>query len=326
MQVHEGQNAAAANAGVACGADGAAGARGGIGAPAVKLVKWETPTDELLGVAKIARCLAGRPGTSASDVCIAVPNRVWAAQAQRACASIGLEAVVCAPAARLGAAARAALAKLAVLAQPDDEKALAAWEAAGLPADEASAFAQAYREARGFTLVRVLGLDAVPEASTALLHVRGDEAARELQALMEEQLARPTLPSHSAAVPVCLIGSLERPCEHLFLVGCVDGLVPSPAAGAQESAREQELREACAAERAAFERALSLARTQAVVSVFCKVDARIAEQARIRCVRFKTEHGARMAHVAPTPFLREAGGARPTTMGGQAYLRSYNLN
>lgn len=323
MQICEGRNAAAANAGVACdaGAGGMVAERGGSGAAALKLVKWETPTDELLGVAKVARCLAGRPGANASDVCIAVPNRVWAAQAQRACASIGLEAVVCVPAARLGAAARAALAKLAVLAQPDDEKALAGWEAAGLPAGEASAFAQAYREARGFTLVRALGLDAVPEASTALLHVRGDETARELHALMEEQLVHPTLPSHSAAVPVCLIGSLERPCEHLFLAGCVDGLVPGSAAGAQEPGRE-----ACAAERAAFERALSLARTQAVVSMFCKVDSRIAEQARIRCVRFKTERGVRVAHVVPTPFLREAGGARPTTMGGQAYLRSYNLN
>lgn len=293
----------------------------------IELVKWATPTEELVGVAKVVRHLVGTPGVSAGDVCIAAPNRVWARQAQLACASVGLEAALCAPADRLSAPARVAMAKLAVLAQPDAEPAREAWVAAGLPEADAAAFAQAYGKARGFTLVRVLGLEKVPEAAVALLHVRGDEGAAQLRELLASQLANPELPEHSAAVPVRVLGSLSQPCELLFLVGCVDGLVPGEVPGhAAQGEQGAGALAACEETRAAFRRALGLARSKAVVSFFSKVDEQTAQRAHVRCTRFKMEHGQRMGLAAPTPFLDEVGGSRPTTVGGQAYLRSFDLN
>lgn len=335
---------------------------------AIELVKWDTPTDELLGTARIIRHLLDERGACANDICIAAPNRVWANQVRRACESVGLDAVLCMPAERLSASAQVALAKLELLVAFNEgsfdvgsagfEQAA---EASGLSLDEAARFATTYGAARGFTLVRALGLEDVPEADVALLHVAGDEDAPSLRGIMAEQLASPAVPEGSTAIAVRLIGSLAKECKRLFMIGCVDGLVPraprdcnrgcgcdsggsgdgvgsGPGAGSGNGSGSGNSApcgkpghrgcepDVVSSEAESFARTLALAQQQVVVSGFSKVEADIAQRANIRSARSKVEHGKRMAMVSLTPFLLDAGDARPTTVGGQAYLRSHGLN
>lgn len=301
------------------------------GAASIELVKWDTPTDELLGVARVIQHLLNSHEACAHDVCIAAPNRVWAVQARRACESIGLEAVLCEPVEKLSAAARVALSKLDLLlafkegsTDSGSDRFDQAASSSGLSPEEASRFASVYADARGFTLIHALGFDEVSEADVALLHIAGDEDASSLQKVMAEQLSNPTVPNGSSVVSVRLMDSLDQECKRLFLIGCVDGLVPRAAVGDVESQRA--LSGASDAAAASFAKAIGLAQQSVVVSGFSKIDIDVAQRAHIKSVRSRMEHGKRMAMVALTPFLLDGGSARPTTVGGQAYLRSYGLN
>lgn len=300
------------------------------GAAAIELVKWDTPTDELLGIARVVRHLLDEHEACANDICIAAPNRVWANQVRRACESVGLDAVLCMPAKRLSSSAKAALAKLELLVafnerslDPGSADFEQAASDSGFSADDALRFASVYGSSRGFTLVHALGLEDVPETEVALLHVNGDEDAPSLRRIVAGQLSNPSVPNGSSAVAVRLMGSLDGKCERLFMVGCVDGLVPSAVHGQSEAAGAAA---GVIDDADSFWRVVGFARRQAVVSGFSKVEADIAQRADIRSARSKVEHGKRMAMVSLTPFLLEAGSARPTTVGGQAYLRSHGLN
>lgn len=266
--------------------------------PRVCLVKWSTPGEELAGLARFVRMLRARKGVEPASVGIFAPNRNWAVQMKRACEQAGAPAAVCMPAARLDAAAREALEKLRAEAQADSPK-------------------------RGFALVRACGLESVPAFEHALLHVQGGERAGELHELIREQLVAPTMPEHALASPIMHYRQAEGSFEYAIVLGCVEGLIPGPAAfDGDETARAAAVDEA----RQSFLRAEGLASVQTVVSTFAKIDARTAEQARIRFARKKVEGGVAMAMCSPSRFLAEAGSERPSTLGGQAFLRAYNLN
>ncbi len=290
----------------------------------VEVVKWETPADELIGTAKLVRRLIEGDGVRPNRVCLAAPNRAWAVQARRACTSVGVNAVVCVPSEHLSANARCVLARLDAMTCSDSDSTRAALTALNCDEAEANQLADEYRSSRGFTLARVVGLADLPEAACALLHMRGDEDAETLRLMVVDQLFRPTVPDHAPVVPVRHGAALDAECDWLFLLGCVDGLVPGPQP--YEAASPQQRASALAAGRDAFYRALACACERAVISSFCKIEADIATAAGVRCTRFKIEHGVRMAMVAPTPFLDEAGVDRPATIGGQAFLRSFDLN
>lgn len=286
-------------------------------------VKWKTPAEELVGIAALAHELLTRGEVRTDRLCLAVPNRNWAVQAQRACARIGLETAVCIAPARWDAATHRSLAALELLARPG-EKAQAAWKAAGGTLEEARRIVRTCGEARGFTLARMTGLEEAPACAHALRHLGGEEDACELSALVLEQLTRPSLPARSSCVPIVDVRAIQSTYDWVFLIGCVDGLIP--AAQAFEAVDEQKRIEALEVDRRAFFSAINHASVRAVVSSFTEIDAEVARQAHIRPARFKMHHATRMALTAPSMLLEETGAERPSTMGGQALLREYNLN
>ena len=247
------------------------------------VVKWADPTEEALGTAMLAGALVDRRIAHPGQMALVAPNRIWALNLQRACESRKVAASLCIP--QPGAIGE------------DDRAALAAGEADRL---------------RGASLVRRLGWDARPELAHALLHLQGDEGPERLLAIVEEQCARPTLPAHPQHIPIRLLESEVPETDYLFVVGCVDGLVP---AGEPDAPR-----------RAAFAAAIAAGRRRSTASYFSKAPLQLAEQARLRFSRIKVENGASMAMVKPSPYLAEAGIWRPSTTGGQALLRKYGLN
>lgn len=286
-------------------------------------VKWKTPSDELLGIATLAHALVTQGVVRSDRLCLAVPNRNWAVQAQRACAHNGLEtALLLAPAQWDGATQRA-LAALELLASPG-KKAQAAWNVAGGTSEEGQRIARTGAKARGYTLAHIVGLTDAPTCAHALKHLDGEEDARELSALVIEQLTQPTLPARGSLVPIAHIRALDHVYDWVFLIGCVDGLIP--AARAFEAPDEHERSAVLEADRKAFFTAIKCARECAVVSNFTHIDAHVAQQAHIRATRYKKEHGSRLALTTPSMLLEEAGAERPSTLGGQTLLRKFNLN
>lgn len=289
-------------------------------------VRWKEPADELIGLARVAHALVDAGQCQPRDVCFAVPNLNWAVQMKRACDMARLASTVCLPPARVSRQAHEALAALDVLAAPMQLAAREAYAKFGHVDADIDALAKKCSALHGFTLIKVLGIDRIHDFSHALYHVSGTEAAREMAALLRERTAHPAIPAHVDVTPILDYRKVAEAGEfsRVFLVGCVDGLVPGPAAF--EAATPEQREAAMDACRAGFEGALLAARDAAVVSYFEKIDASIADAAHIRHARRKTEHGRKLAMCAPASFLAEAGALRPTTQGGQTFLRDFNLN
>ena len=62
------------------------------------------------------------------------------------------------------------------------------------------------------------------------------------------------------------------------------------------------------------------------VSYFTRIEKRLADAAHIPYARCKKEHDKEMAMTCPATFLANQRSNRPSTMSGQALLRSYGLN
>lgn len=287
-------------------------------------VKWATPAEELAGIVALVCSLVKHRTVRPDRICLAVANRNWAAQAKRACTNAGLQATVCIAPARLTAAEHRALAELDVLAHFEDTGTEDAKKHGALPPEDACRLIGVSGGSRGFTLMHALGMDSLPAFEHALLHIRGDESARTLQNILKAQLASPTLPEQTPAVPIMHYRSLTGCFDWVFLIGCVAGLIPSPAAF--EAKSEQDRKNAIDTSRQAFFAAVNTATERTVISCFTRIDAEVARQAHLRITRCKTERGTTVAMTAPTPFLQETGSNRPATMGGQTLLRTYNLN
>lgn len=58
------------------------------------MVKWESPADELVGLARVAAAAVARGEVTPARIGFAVPNRTWGLQLQRACTAEGLPAVL----------------------------------------------------------------------------------------------------------------------------------------------------------------------------------------------------------------------------------------
>lgn len=287
-------------------------------------VKWDTPAEEAIGIATLAGGIARDEGVPFERMGIAVPNYNWAVQMKRACGQLGLPATMCIKPARLSAEAQAVCSKLDALAHPDSDATRALWASLGYSRDEAQRLTDEYQDARACTLVRMLGMRDVPVLAHVLHHVRGSEDARELCELVQTQLACPTLPAGVPLVPIMHYQALCGSLDWLFLVGCVNGLIPGPRAF--EAATEQERAQALNASRDALGNVLSHACKQVVLSGFTRLEATLAQQAHVRVARYKMERGRKLAMATPTVFLDEAGADRPSTVGGQALLRAHNLN
>lgn len=261
------------------------------------IVKWAAPADEVLGMAKLAGALVDGKIARPESVAIAVPNRVWAANALSACASLGVKACSCIP-------------------QPEDGRVGAVLAKLTAAAREGSAL-------RGLTLARKAGADEIPELACALSHMDGTEDAARLAELVRRQCAHPTVPPGSTWIPVVLMQDAACGADYLLMVGCVDGLMPGPAAF-EGCAREREA--ALERDRAVFAAAVASGSVRTVVSYFARMPEEAARSLGVRYARTVTVDGVRLAVTRPCRFMSETGSLRPTTTGGQALLRSYGLN
>ena len=287
-------------------------------------VKWKTPAEEIVGAARVAGVLLERKLTHFEHLCVAVPNRNWALQAKRGLATMDLPCTVCLPVPRLSAQERAALAALDALARPGTDAGRADWQKAGRTPDELDALMARCEGARGRTLIRDLGLGSMPDFEHGLLHVRGTEDADGLRRILREQLVRPTMPHPITKIPIMDYRAVTGRFDYLFLIGCVDGLIPGPAAfeAPDEATREKTL----AASREAFLKCTTYARKRNIVSYFTSIDERIAAAAHIRYKRVRHSGGTTLAMCSSTMFLKESGAQRPTTIGGQTFLREFSMN
>lgn len=288
------------------------------------IVKWKSPAEEIMGAAKVAGKLIERKLARREDICVAVPNRNWAAQAHRGFQTAEVDCTVCMPVPRLSAAEHAALAALDALAQPDGDAGRAQWQKCGRSLEELDGIVAEHQTTRGFALVRVLGIDALPAFEHGRLHVRGTETAAQLANVLRTQLVRPTMPHHTVRTPIMGYRSVVGDFDYVFLIGCVDGLIPGPAAfeAEEEDARERALQTS----REAFLRMTTRGEKRTIVSYFSAIDERIASAAHIRYRRTRHSHGETLAMCSPTMFLNEAGAQRPTTIGGQTFLREFDVN
>ncbi len=276
-------------------------------------VKWETPEDELAGTARLLEAFVHRHIDQANDLAIAVPNMTWAAMARRACASAGVAASIRARRAHVSAATKSRLALLEVIAHPDDEHLQEKWRASGHTDEERTALLERYGDARAQALIRLCDLGSCPELEHALLHTCGDEDAKTLFDVICAQLEHPTAPSGLEVVSIVELTHVSETYSQLFVIGCVEGLLPA------EAADEDAVREA-------FLKAGDHATKRLYYSGFTKADADFARAAHIAFARTRRTQDGEVAMCRISPLFAKFGARRPSTLGGQALLRTYQLN
>ncbi len=265
-------------------------------------VKWANPTEELTGIAKVCHALLASNEFQPRELCVIVPNQNWGRQIMRALYAADVPFTSCLPCVKPSKQTLDVLSELDRIAAEEKTEGIAQ---------------------RGLSLAAYVGARDCAELAHGLMHVTGTEDAACMAALLREQLAHPTMPAFSGCVAVMQHKRAQGTYKKVFILGCVNGLVPGRKAfEADEDAREA----ARVADREAFIAELASATDEVFVSFFTKADAAFAEAAHIRFARKITEGGQVMAMIAPSDFLQEAGSAQPSTIGGQALLRSYGLN
>lgn len=281
--------------------------------PQSVLVKWKTPEDELVNVARIAQKFKRRRSDSPIRICIGVPNAAWASQVMRSLQMLEIPAVPYMPVKRLEPQTRAALAAIDFLAKQDDAS-RDALLACGKSTAECDQLLEQYGKARGFALLRATGMKDAKQLKHVMTLIDGDEDAAAIGKLTREQLARPRAREDSEEVIIMDYRAINGSFDHLILVACVDGMVGDSAQPLNQQALE------------AYQNAAQHAERDCIVSYFTRIDKAVADQARINYTRTKTENGVQLAMTKPTPFLVQEAASRPSTMSGQALLRNYGLN
>jgi hypothetical protein len=300
-------------------------------------IKWDSPTDELVGVAKLAFAQLDKGGLAHSQIRLIVPHANWGLQLQRACEAQGVSATFNMPMERLSAGATVELAKLEFLANPASPHAREillkvpyalstdSQNAEGVTGEDAlAAFAMRNKSVKGFSLLNVAHLKNFHEFDHALLHINGDEGATQMFDIVSAQLACPTIPEHTSAVSIEHMLYAYNPADLVILVACVDGFVPGAAAYA--AATDQARAQAVSTWREAFNKCAGLGTQKTYISLFTRAEEALAKQAHFQIARTKMQNGQRVAQLRPTPFLDEWGLDAPSTCGGQALLRHLGLN
>ncbi len=299
-------------------------------------VKWDEPESELSGVARLLEAFVHRRVDCANDLAIVVPSMAWALQARRACDAAGVQASIRAGSVHLSAAARSRLALLDVIAHADDPRTMEKWRASGHGEEELADLLARYGAARAAALVRLCDLASCPELSHGLLHVCGDESAQALLDILNAQLAHPTSPDGLEVVSIVPLTHLSQVYAQVFVIGCVDGLLPAgDAAGTPDAAKQADARgiagdsgadTAYASAEEAFLAAPRHASKRLYYSGFAKAEVEFARRAHLRFSRVKREGDRELAMCRISPCFADFGAARPSTLGGQALLRKYQLN
>lgn len=83
---------------------------------------------------------------------------------------------------------------------------------------------------------------------------------------------------------------------------------------------------ALAEQRAAFDSLTAEERPHVVLSYFGEAETALADQIRLPYRRTVLRDGVTFARLAPSPLIGAMGARRPTTIGGQRFLRDAGLN
>lgn len=110
--------------------------------------------------------------------------------------------------------------------------------------------------------------------------------------------------------------------DWLFVVGCTEGLLPTAAAQGDDTAAQAAL----TAQRDAFNALASDARPNVVLSYFGQAERALADQIHLSYRRTVTRGDVPFALCSPSRFIGEMGARRPSTVGGQRFLRDADLN
>ena len=173
----------------------------------------------------------------------------------------------------------------------------------------AQGFAMAQRASQlcGHSLLKAVSGDA---DSTALAdiagHVAGDEDAALLFSRVAQRVQDPVFADDARRVRVGSLARMQGLNPRLVIIsGAVDGFLPAKDADA---------------ERSLFCAAAAKASGRLVLSSIQKANADQAAKLRMKARRFKTEGGVKMAMLARSPFIDEAGDAAPGTVSGEQRL------
>ena len=179
---------------------------------------------------------------------------------------------------------------------------------------------------KGFSVLRAIGANGLPEFEDLDASIVGDEDACQLYRLMRASVTDPVWPENPHVLHVADFDALcGGDYDNVLVMGAVDGFVPGRGAFeavSTDADRERVLNR----DRRRFANAVSKAGGRLVVSYFSKADLELAERSKMQVTRVRAENGGRVAVVRPTCFLAEAGNAAPTTDGGQALLAELGLN
>lgn len=119
------------------------------------------------------------------------------------------------------------------------------------------------------------------------------------------------------------VGSLRKLCGQVprivIVLGAVEGFMPQTKCF-EANGDAQGFLDALGVERCVFGNALGKAAERLVVSTFQKTTERMARGLALDIKRCKMERGVRMAMLARTRFVDDAGDAAPGTVGGEQFL------
>ncbi len=181
-------------------------------------------------------------------------------------------------------------------------------------------------ERRGFSLMRAIGAEKLPEFADINRLINGDETARDLFDLVYQNMTNPRFSSDEHCLRFI---TLERLCgltaENLVVLGCVNGFVPKREAFELVSTDED--RDAVMnTSRRTFASALAKAEKRVLLSYFAKADLEFAEKTKLQVARVRSENGTRIALVRKCCFIDEMHHADPGTTGGQQFLGAHGIS
>ncbi len=300
----------------------------------ITCLKWDYAESELRGIAEAIQALSAKTASSSSSskselnlkIGIIAPNYTWATQMQQACKHVDSDATVCVAVPEQARVAQQVFATLTLLVNPADTQASETLLRLGVTSEAQKNLVERYGSAHGLTLVHGLGLDTLAPFAHALRHRTGDENATTLLKLLRRECITPTMHDLHGVIPIMDWASLQETYDWLFLIGCVEGLLPetvfaTSAKAATKAATETatEPQRLDTAETAPFADALQRA-NNVVISHFTKIDEATAQAFGVIHVRSKQEGDRRIALARSCSHIKAVLPALPTTEGGEAFL------
>lgn len=183
-----------------------------------------------------------------------------------------------------------------------------------------------YSAYKGYSLLKAIGARGLVEFSKIEHALLGDEDAKTLYELVQNDCMNPQHPHDASLVH---ISDYENLCgldyDYMFALGVVDGMVPDR--DAFEIVSDDEKRQQILIrDRKRFYSGITKATRLLALSAFSKAGIEIAERTKMQVVRITSEQGERIARLQRSVFFQESGAACPSTVGGEDLMSELLLN